>query len=276
MKSLHNNFNRTAKSKKRKNLLIFFLAVCVFLFLAVSASDGFLSSIVINISRPFARTGNFADRWVTSLETKNTLQKDNEDLKEQLKKVEARLLTFDLVKKENEELKNIMMGSMPENFLTAPVLSRPPLSPYDVLVIEAGADKGIETGMKVVAYNNVILGYVDDVFSKTSKIKLISFPGEKTDVLLLPFVGENQSGVSRSDAKNIFGVVVGMGGENFEMTLPRAVEVKSGQKVATVGENSLLAGVVEKVQIDLSDPFQKILFRLPLNIQELKYVMIEM
>lgn len=155
-----------------------------------------------------------------------------------------------------------------------PIISRPPQSPYDILIIGAGSKNGIATGMMVMAQDNVLLGHVAEVFPLTSKIKLISFSGEETNVMI-----ESQTtydvGSTTDIVSHISAIAIGRGGENLEIKLPSAIEIKSGDKVMTMGTFPLAVGVVEKVEIDLSDPFQKILFRLPINIQELKYVMIE-
>lgn len=117
--------------------------------------------------------------------------------------------------------------------------------------------------MMATAHANVLLGHVAEVFPTISKIKLISFSGEETNVMI------------ESAPASISAIAVGRGGENLEIKLPSAIEIKSGDKIMTMGTFPLAVGVVEKVEIDLSDPFQKILFRLPINLQELKYVMIE-
>jgi cell shape-determining protein MreC len=148
-----------------------------------------------------------------------------------------------------------------------PIISRPPQSPYDILIIGAGSENGIKTGMLVMAQDNVLLGHVAEVFPAASKIKLISFSEEETNVLI------ESAGNGTSTA--LSAIAIGRGGENLEIKLPSAIEIKSGAQVMTMGTFPLAVGVVEKVEINLSDPFQKIFFRLPVNIQELKYVMIE-
>jgi cell shape-determining protein MreC len=148
-----------------------------------------------------------------------------------------------------------------------PIISRPPQSPYDILIIDAGSDNEVKAGMLVTAYGNVLLGYVAEVFPSTSKVKLISFSNEETNVLI------ESAGTGTSTA--ISAIAVGRGGENLEIKLPSSIAINSGDQVKTMGNFPFIAGTIEKVEISLSDPFQKLFFRLPVNIQELKYVMIE-
>jgi len=167
------------------------------------------------------------------------------------------ILTCPSLPKENED----------KTYILASIISRPPQSPYDILIIDAGYDNEIRAGMLVTAYGNVLLGYIAEVFPSTSKVKLISFSGEETNVLI------ESAGTGTSTV--ISAIAVGRGGENLEIKLPSSIAINFGDQVKTMGTFSFIVGTIEKVEISLSDPFQKLLFRLPVNIQELKYVMIE-
>jgi cell shape-determining protein MreC len=147
----------------------------------------------------------------------------------------------------------------------ASVISRPPQSPYDILVIDSGSDNDIKQGARVLFSTDVMLGYVAEVFSKTSKIKLVSFPGEETSVII----------ESLASGAKISALAIGRGGGEMEIKIPSSIEVRSGDLVKTPGTYPLMLGTVEKTEINLSDPFQKIYFRLPVNFQELDKVMIE-
>ena len=167
------------------------------------------------------------------------------------------ILTCPSLPKENED----------KTYILASIISRPPQSPYDILIIDAGYDNEIRAGMLVTAYGNVLLGYIAEVFPSTSKVKLISFSGEETNVLI------ESAGTGTSTV--ISAIAVGRGGENLEIKLPSSIAINFGDQVKTMRTFSFIVGTIEKVEISLSDPFQKLLFRLPVNIQELKYVMIE-
>jgi len=216
-------------------ILVLFLALAVF-------TDSFRRPLVFIFS-PFIKLGQSINDWRLS-----DVQKENYELKTEIEELKAKLLSYQAPQKESEQ------------YILASVVSRPPQAPYDILLIDVGAEDGVKTGMTVTAYENVLLGSVIEVFADISKVKLISFPGEETNVMI-------QGQVSA--------VAVGRGGENLEIKLPGAIEIKSGDQIMALRTFPLLAGVVEKVEINLSDPFQKILFRLPVNLQYLKYVMLE-
>lgn len=257
---------RQNKNERTRKVLILSVLVALFLILLLSGSlNRIFSASVSAIGSPFLRAGNSTSDWFDKnfsfLKNKKTLEEENIFLREKVQELETNLLSCQALEEENKELKNALSRNKEQRYLIAFVLSRPPQSPYDVLIIDAGSNNGIENGMEVTAYGDILIGHVNEVFAKTSKVKLISFPQEETNAMML-------------DA-NVPVIAVGQGSGNFEINLPKAVEVKEGEKVVALGINPLLLGIVEKIKSNPSDPFQKILFRLPVNIQELNYVMIK-
>lgn len=227
-------------------VLVLFLALAVF-------TDSFRRPLVFVFS-PFIKLGQSINNWRQS-----DIQKENYGLKTEIEELKAKLLSYQALQKENGAIGNN------KQYIFASIVSRPPQAPYDILLIDAGAEHGIKTGMAVTAFGDILLGSVAEVFPKISKVKLISFPEEEINVLIEPTY----------DVGGISAIAIGRGGENLEIKLPSSIEIKSGDQIMTMGTFPLSVGVVEKVEINLSDPFQKILFRLPLNLQYLKYVMLE-
>ena len=254
-------------NKRKKNFLIAAVAVAIFILLFSGGwFSRFISGAAISISKPFFAAENKIASWFEStayiIEEKNKLKKENIELKEKMREMEAKSLFCGILNNENKELKNLLSRGEGKNYLVAAVIARPPKSPYDILVIDAGIENGIEKGMRATAYSDILLGYVAEVFPKTSKIKLISFPKEETNVFL------QSSGISA--------IAVGKGGENLEIVLPRSININSGENIVSLGIDRMLVGIVDRIEIDITNAFQKILFRLPINIQELKYIMIEL
>ncbi|MFA5934875.1 MAG: rod shape-determining protein MreC [Candidatus Paceibacterota bacterium] len=193
------------------------------------------------------------------LSSKKSLIKENEVLKEQISKGEKDRIIFDLVKKENEELKDILnRKSNKNNYVLGSVLIKPFLSPYDTLIIDVGSSDGIKIGSKVLADGNSFIGYVSEVYSNTSKVVLYSSYGEKIPVL----IGQN----------NIEKEALGIGAGNFKVEMPRESDVKEGDTIIIPSVSSNIFGVVEKVQFKATDSFQNVLFKSPVNISELKWV----
>jgi rod shape-determining protein MreC len=260
------NSNKKNKINRRvKVFILVFLLLGLTAYVFTKSPSSFVSETVNVIAKPFLVVGNYAKEWVSEIKSERSVKEENKELKIKLNEANAKILSFDALKRENQELRSFLRKDSEQgenSFLVASIVSKPPQSPYDILVLDVGSEKGIWVGMTVTAYGDVLLGYVVDVSKKTSKVKLISFPQEETNVLL---------SVSNTPA-----IAVGLGGENLEIILPRTIEIKSGESIVALGVESLLVGVVEKVEINVSNPLQKIFFRLPINLQELRYVSIEM
>lgn len=255
--------NRSGSSKKFfwGALIAFFLALIIF-----NGSIGrFLSTPVMAISRPFLIISDSLKSWwrenLFLLEEKKNLENENKLLRKQLEEIKIKSALFEGDGKDNEKSRSVASKKSGQKYLSAPILVRPPQSPYDALIVDAGSRDGVKKGMIATAYGDVFLGYVSEVFGRTSKITLISFPKRETNVMLA--------------SSSISAIAVGKGGGNFEIVLPRSIKISPGEAVLTLGRNQMLVGIVEKIIADFSDPFQKILFRLPVNIQELKYVILK-
>jgi cell shape-determining protein MreC len=112
----------------------------------------------------------------------------------------------DALYQENLELKSRLgrPGATPVRILGA-VLMRPPATPYDTLVIDAGASEGVAEGDYVSAGGTMLVGTVSEAYTHAARVKLFSAPGEQYDGVLqlsgplggaLPLTVEGQGGGS--------------------------------------------------------------------------------
>src|SRR3989344_4872836 len=148
------------------------------------------------------------------------------------------------------------------------ILSKPNQSPYDTLVLDIGADLGIKSGERVLALGNVLIGRIANIYHNSSKVILFSSNGEKTQVVVV----EKNLPAGR---QGVFLELVGRGGGNFEMIMPRDLKLEKGDQVVLPGIIPYVVGIVETIISDPRDPFVKALLTSPVNIQELKFVEVE-
>lgn len=251
------------KRPGKKFLILALLLAVVLIAIIVTIGNGIISSATLSIASPIFAARGSINNWYEYksrvIKDKELLVDENLRLKEQLMEKDIKLITLSLLEKENDELKNLLGRMTGERrSIIASVTLRPPQVPYDVLIIDTGRDDGIEEGMLVGAYGDILLGYVEKVFKSTSRVRLYSSAGESIDILI--------------DNTNIFTAASGAGGGNFEVTLPRVDNVKEGDLIITPGVNPFILGIAEFIKADMADAFQKVFFRTPLNIQELKWV----
>lgn len=264
------------KKIKRKKIFYWVAGIFVFLFFFYfrNSTLGILSSVTQKIFYPFLQIGRFTSGKITSLGayfvTKNSLFQDNQKLKEEMLLLNARMLNYDAILEENLDLKEILeRKDTKKDFILGAILSKPNQSPYDTLLIDVGEGEGAKIDKMVFAYGNIPIGRVTEVYADSSKVTLFSNTGERMQVLIPDRIFSNEK------EKNFF-EIIGRGGGNFEMTLPRDLKLAKGDMVIMPGINPFVVATTETVVSDPRDPFTKALLVSPVNIQELRFVEVEL
>ncbi len=125
-----------------------------------------------------------------------------------------------------------------EGRIVAGVLARPPLSPYDTLVVGKGSDAGVREGAQAYGEGGVPLGTVARTDAATAHIALYSSAGRET----LGWAGEERIPVS----------LVGAGGGAFRATLAKDAPVTVGELVYVPGPGALPIGTVARIDVNPS------------------------
>lgn len=194
--------------------------------------------------------------------SKNSLSLENQNLKDQISESAADRANYASIVAENINLKETL-GRKNEkaNMILAAILAKPNQSAYDTLVIDVGTAQGIKVGNIVFAFGNIPIGRIAESYPNFSKVILFSNAGEKT-----------QGVVTGKDA---FMELIGRGGGNFEMILPRDFVLQKGDQVVLPGINPYVLALVVTIISDPRDPFIKALLASPVNVQGLKFVEVE-
>ncbi len=124
--------------------------------------------------------------------------------------------------------------------ILAGVVARPPESPYDTLVLEAGTSAGVSLGMEAFGPGGVPLGAVSSVTKDFSRVTLFSSP----HTVIYGWVG------STNIPLNIFGA----GGGAMNASLSRAADIAVGDTVFASGPGMLPIGSVVRIDSDPSAP----------------------
>ncbi len=162
---------------------------------------------------------------------------------------------------ENKDLKARLGRPEVEGMrVLAGVLSRPPATPYDTLVVDAGSAEGVAEGALVSAGGTRILGTVAQVYTHTARVTLFSAPGQKYQALLTTAHGTLPLELE------------GQGGGSLRAQVPAAT-------IATVGDQAVLPGIAGGLVAEVvgvgageSDSFVALYFQEPANVFELRYV----
>ncbi len=267
--------DKKAKKKKFSYAVVGVFILVVLFYFRLNIWSG-LSYGSQKLFRPILVTGGYVGEKLNGIKSyftsKNSLQKENEDLKSQLEADQASLANYNSILSENESLKEILgRKNSKVSFVLSAILSKPNQSPYDTLVIDAGADEGLQVGNKVFAIGNVPIGRISNVYPNSSKVILFSNSGEKTQVV----VGSKNTRLNDHQVGQVFLDLVGRGGGNFEMIMPRDLTLTKGDQAVLPGITPYVVGIIETIISDPRDPFSKALLVSPVNVQELKFVEVE-
>ncbi len=190
--------------------------------------------------------------------SKSKLIDEKNTLAERVKELEVSLSVLPTMQDENAKLTEMLARKKESSqLILARILAKPNQSLYDTLIIDAGTVEGVSVGAPVLARGNIPFGTVVESDTHLSKVKLFSTSGEITKAVIV--------------GKDIFIDLKGQGGGTFETTLPRDIVIEKGTTVATLDTGETIA-IMEETLADARDPFQRILFRSPVNLFELRFV----
>lgn len=134
--------------------------------------------------------------------------------------------------------------SSAEAGIVAGVLARPPVSPYDVLIVDAGELEGVKSGAQVFGNGGIPVGTVASMSPHNARVLLYSAPGRETAA----WIGEKRTAVT----------LVGQGSGAFTTTVAREAGVVSGDGIYAAGPGSLPIATVLSVENDPSAPTARV------------------
>lgn len=130
-------------------------------------------------------------------------------------------------------------GGSSEEMLVG-VLAGPPVAPYDVLILAAGAKDGIHTGLFVYGQQGIPIGTIREVAETSSRAVLFSEAGRENH----GWAGENRIPV----------VLRGTGAGTFSMTASKDAGLAVGDVLYLPGPGAIPVGLIRKVDTDPSSP----------------------
>lgn len=194
--------------------------------------------------------------------TKSSLFKENQKLIEENLNIKLSMIDYQILKKENQELKEIFERTISsDDFVLGNILTKPNHSPYDTLIIDIGIDNKIKEGDHVYANGNIPIGYISKIYNKNSLVTLYTNPGQKTEGFI--------------EGSNASVELIGRGGGNFEMIIPIELVATKGDVIFLPGNTSEILALVDETISKLTDPFRKVILSSPINVQNLKWIQVK-
>ena len=126
------------------------------------------------------------------------------------------------------------------NGIAASVRVRPPMAPYDVLILDAGSEDGVQADAVVRGPGGTPVGSVSGVSAGSSRVTLYSTIGTATE----GWVGVNRIPIT----------LHGVGAGAFEASVPKEAGVVVGDGVYVPSGGSAPIGTVVAIDVDPSSP----------------------
>ena len=238
--------------------------VVIGILFAIPFTRTVVTTIFRAVGMTTLRTTDSVSNWFSwkgeTMRTKKSLVAQNEDLKNQIIQFEARVAEDIMLRQNLADITSAMNRSEGMNVTLAAVLSKPPTSAYDTLVIDGGEHAGLQVGQTVFAAGATPIGIIESVSNNSALVRLYSSPGQETQARFSP------AGIDIT--------LVGRGGGNFSADVPHDLVVTEGAAAVTKELNSHLLAQFRKVTSDPRDPFQTVLLVAPVNIQSLSFVQV--
>lgn len=250
-------FTPSNKRKSKLPIIIFIgslmiLSVLVYIFRFQFMSAG---------NKASESTQDILQVVVTGATPKTVLLKRQAALEQKIAMLEQQLLGVQLIEDENRSLREILAYPLLENEqkkVVARVIAKPSQSFYDRIIIDRGESDGVAEGSMIIAGENILVAKIDSVNRNNAQALLLTGNFFSGDVVI------TRLGVTVP--------IAGKGSGNFELHVPRDLDVRDGDILTLPGYPQYIVGVIKSVQFDDRDPYQTVLARIPINVQELKFV----
>lgn len=253
---------------KRNNTISRFGLIVGICLGAVLLAHVFHISVATEIVfRPIRSGANMTGQAMTSL-IRTIHYGDNkvnmELLESYAQRVDELMLSQHVLLSENNILRQqLALQNLRTNERVAvPVLSHPPLTLFDTLIVDTGVRETlIEEGQKVFVGDDILAGTIRSVAGKTAQVELLSRSERKTEAI-----------VERTSTAI---VIEGIGGGAFEFTAPESFDIGVGDIVVTPGDTRFVIARVVSREINDDSSFVKVLLEQPFNIRTIQWVHID-
>jgi cell shape-determining protein MreC len=193
------------------------------------------------------------------MSSRSNLINENRKLENLLAENQAKMIRFDSLFQEHQALLEAYSRSpFAGSVVLGNVIAKPPQSPYDIVLVDAGSSSGVSLGSRVYGLGGIPLGRIGETTESQAKVVLFSSVGE-----------DNQAVIERTGATV---AIKGVGGGNLESEVGQDLDIVAGDKILLPQFNGALVATVVEVDKTATSAYKKVLYRTPINIFHLRFV----
>jgi cell shape-determining protein MreC len=250
------------RSRLYKLYIRFFIVAIVIFFLLNQFGGESVKKTINFIAYPFLKIRTSIITPISSAKgyffSKAELYKKVDSLEKDIDLMRLENARVVKLEEENIELRKLFeYKEKDQQTILSRVISRPPFSDYDTLIIEI-SNRDINIGAEVIS-DNIKIGKIKDKYNSTALVKLYSAYNEEMPVL----IGDNIEGLAK-----------GQGGGSFKVQLPRDVSVKKDDPIYLSSDSKKVISLISYIDINERDTFQYVYFSWPFSLSQIDYVLV--
>ena len=180
-----------------------------------------------------------------------------DELEKEIASHQGIVATLSYIMEENKELRSLLHASSSPR-IVAGVISRPPFTPYDTIIIDRGENDGIVEHAPVYHGAGTAIGYVRTVFKQSALITLFSSPDVASTVYLF--------------GPNLFTTAYGEGGGIVRLSIPQGIMLEKGDAVILPSLDTGVLGTIDEIQSIPTEPEQHAYVTLNVPLQSIRLV----
>lgn len=243
-----------------RGFTLFIAGLLLVLILFFLGGMSIVKNKVFVVIKPLLGSYTTLERTLRAAVHMPRVARDAEELQREVLRLRSEVATLEDIGRENAVLRRALGQAEEEqiSFIASRVLfySRSGIDEY--IVIDSGREQGVEEGMDALAFGTIHIGYVLDVAHSTSRVRLFSDSGEKTEVYF------SESGISS--------VAEGAGLGVLTVRVPAGVAIAEEDAVFTQGPHPHLVGFVGEVATSSAGAFQNVWVPFPFHLRDIRIV----
>ncbi|MDB5224548.1 MAG: hypothetical protein JWO43_170 [Candidatus Adlerbacteria bacterium] len=256
--------NRNKKRGPSSTTLVGLFAVSVLIVVTLlwrGVFSGAAMATVMPASVVRTVSGSMLAHIIAGFQSNSALVAQNAALQNELASTTAALADRDALYAEVLDLKARLNRDATLKTTLAAIVSRPPQTPYDLLLVDAGSKQGVAAGDIVAAGGTTVIGVVSEVFGNTSRVALFSTPGQTYPAL-----------VTLKDGVTVPVSIEGQGAGSMTGQVPAGTDIAAGDHVVFPSVAGGFVATVSAVQVVQNQSFITIYMHMPVSVDGLRFV----